>query len=89
MRPSKNLNNKILSDILKSSAGIYESSPSQFFRTTTRIQTKPNVLDDSMFVMAFFTILGVTEILCSLRLVLDGKTGIVKHCNEEPPKNLG
>ena len=39
-----------------------------FFRTTTRIQSQPDAFDKS-------TILGVTEILCSFRLVLEGKTG--------------
>ena len=28
-----------------------------------------------MFIMIFLTILGVTEILCSFKLVLEGKTG--------------
>ena len=28
-----------------------------------------------MFIMAFFTILEVTEIVCSFKLVLEGKTG--------------
>ena len=28
-----------------------------------------------MFIMTFLTILGVKEILCSFRLVLEGKTG--------------
>ena len=32
-------------------------------------------LDKSRFIMTFLTILGVTEILCSFRLVLEGKTG--------------
>ena len=32
--------------------------------------------------MTFLTILGVTEILCSLRLVLEGKTG--KEIPESP-----
>ena len=54
---------------------MYESSGSQFFRTTTGIQSGPNVFDESRFVMTFLTILGVTEILCSFRLVLEGKTG--------------
>ena len=31
--------------------------------------------DKSRFVITFLTILGVTEILCSFRLVLDGKKG--------------
>ena len=54
---------------------MYESSGSQFFRTTTGIQSGPDASDESRFVMTFLTILGVMEILCSFRLVLEGKTG--------------
>ena len=35
----------------------------------------PEAFDKSRFVITFLTILGVTEILCSFRLVLDGKKG--------------
>ena len=35
----------------------------------------PDAFDESRFVMTFLTILGVTDILCSFRLVLEGKTG--------------
>ena len=52
---------------------MYESSGSQFFRTTTRIQSGPDAFDESRFVMTFLTILGVMEV-CSFRLVLEGKT---------------
>ena len=61
--------------LLKSSASMYESSGSQFFRTTTGIQSGPDAFDESRFIMTFLTILGVIEILCSFRLVLEGKTG--------------
>ena len=54
-----------------------ESLGSQFYRTTTRIQSGPDAFDKSKFIMTFLTILGVTEILCSFRLVLEGKTGKV------------
>ena len=54
---------------------MHESSSSQFFKTTTGIQSGADTLDESRFVMTFLTILGVTEILCSFRLVLKGKTG--------------
>ena len=54
---------------------MYESSGSQFFRTTTGIQSGPDAFDESRFIMTFLTILGVIEILCSFRLVLEGKTG--------------
>ena len=61
--------------ILNSSASMCESSGSQFFRTTTGIQSGPDAFDKSRFIMTFLTILGVTEILCSFKLVLEGKTG--------------
>ena len=47
----------------------------QFFRTTTGIQSRPDAFDESNLVMTFLTILGVTEILCSFSLVLEGKIG--------------
>ena len=53
---------------------MYESSVSQFFRTNTRIQSGPDVFDESRFVMTFLTIFEVKEILCSFRLVIEGKT---------------
>ena len=55
---------------------MYQSSSSQFFRTTTGIQSRPDAFDKSRFVMTFLIILVVMEILCSFRLVLEGKTGI-------------
>ena len=54
---------------------MYESSGSQFFRTTTGIQSGPDAFEESRFVMTLLTILGVMEMLCSFRLVLEGKTG--------------
>ena len=54
---------------------MYESSGPQFFRTTNGIPSGPDALDESRFVMTFLTILGVIEILCSFRLILEGKTG--------------
>ena len=54
---------------------MYEISGSQFFRTTTGIQSGPDAFDESRFIMTFLTILGVMDILCSFRLVLKGKTG--------------
>ena len=59
-----------------------ESSGSQYFRTTTGIQSGPDAFDKSRFITTFLTILGVTEILCSFRLVLEGKTG------KETPESL-
>ena len=54
---------------------MYESLDSQFFRTTTGIQSGPDAFDEPRFIITFLTILGVMEILCSFRLVLEGKTG--------------
>ena len=54
---------------------MYESLGFQFFRTTTGIQSGIDAFDESRFVMTFFNHLGVAEILCSSRLVLEGKTG--------------
>ena len=45
------------------------------FRTTTGIQSGPDSFDKSRFIMIFLTILVVTEIVCSFKLVLEGKTG--------------
>ena len=53
---------------------MYESSGSQFFRTTTGIQSGPEAFDESSFVMTFLTIFGIMEI-CNFRLVLERKTG--------------
>ena len=76
MRPSNNLENKTLSrQLLESLASMYESSGSQFFRTNTGIQSGPDAFEESRFIMTFLTILGVMDILCSFRLVLEGKTG--------------
>ena len=61
---------------MKSTASLHGSSGSQFFRTATRIQSGPDAFDEFIkLVMIFLTILGVTEILCIFRLILDGKTG--------------
>ena len=60
--------------LLKSSAGMQESSGWQFFTTISGIQLGPDAFDKSRFIMTFLTILGVTEILCSFRLVLEEKT---------------
>ena len=50
-----------------------ESSGTQLFRTTTGIQSGPYFFDDSRLVITFLTNLGATEILCSSRLILEGK----------------
>ena len=75
MRPSNNLENKSLSDTYGRVQLVRMKVQAQFFRTTTGIQSGPDAFDESRFVMTFLTILGGREILCSLRLVLEGKTG--------------
>ena len=50
-----------------------ESSSSQFFGTTTGILSGPDAFDKSRFIMMFLSIFGVTEILCTFKLVLEGK----------------
>ena len=52
-----------------------KSPDSQFFRIATGIQSGPDVFDETRFVMTLLNILGVTEILCSFRLVLEEKAG--------------
>ena len=46
-------------------------------------QSGTDLFDESRFVMTFLNILGVTEILCSFRLVLEGKMG------KEMPESSG
>ena len=58
---------------------MYESLGSQYFRTTTGIQSGSDAFDKSRLVTTFLTILGVIEILFSFRLVLEGKTGKEMH----------
>ena len=53
---------------------MYKSSGCQCFRTTTGIQSEPDVFDESRFIMSFLTMLGIIKRLCGFRLVLD-KTG--------------
>ena len=74
MRPSNNLENKALSDTYWR-FNMYENLGSQFFTTTTGIQSGLDAFDESRFVMTFLTILRVMEILYSFRLVLEGKIG--------------
>ena len=64
---------------------MYESSGSQFFRTTTGIQSGPKTFDESRINTTFLTILGVIEILCRFRLVLEEKTKLQykKHVEKE------
>ena len=64
-----------LRHILKSSASMNESSGSQFFRTTTGIQSRPDIFDKLRLLATISTNLEVTGILCCFRLVLERKAG--------------
>ena len=59
--------------MLKSSASMYQSSSSQFFRTTAEMQSKADIFGKSGLVIIFLMNLGVVGILCSYRLVLEWK----------------
>ena len=72
MRLSNNLENKILSDTYWGVPLV--RSGTQSFRTTNEKQSGPDAFDESRFVMTFLITFGVTEILCSFRLVTEGKT---------------
>ena len=54
---------------------MHGSSDPQFLTLTTGIQPGPDALTKSRFIMTFITILGVTKILWSFRLVLKGTAG--------------
>ena len=61
---------------------MYESCDSQFFRATTRIQPELYTFDKSRLVMTILTNVGVTRILCRLRLAVAWKT------SKDIPKSL-
>ena len=66
---------------LQNSGTMEKSSGSQFFGRATGIQSGPGTFDEFRFVIIFLTIFGVTEILCTFRIVLEGETGnkILSH----------
>ena len=55
---------------------MYENSGSHFFRTNTGIWSGSDVFNESRLVMTFSTDLGVRGIICSFKLVIEGKAGI-------------
>ena len=71
MRLSYNLENKISLDTYRK----IHKFRSQFFRTTTKIQSESDAFEELRSDLTFFTIFGVIEILCSFRLVLEEKAG--------------
>ena len=54
---------------------MYERSSTHFLRTITGIKSGPGAFGKSRLVMPFLTNLGITEILCIFRLVLEGRAG--------------
>ena len=54
---------------------MYERSGQQFFKINTGIQSVLEAFDKSKLVVTFLTNLGVAEILCSFKLVLEWKIG--------------
>ena len=65
-------------------ATIYKISGSHFFTATTEIQSKPDFLDKSRLAVIFLTNLGVREILCNFRLVIEGTGGKEVHESSKP-----
>ena len=60
-----------------------ESSGSEFYRKTNGIQSIPDATNESMLVMTLLTIFGVTEILCSFRLVLEKKKQVKGYLSHQ------
>ena len=74
MKLSNNLENKTPSDThLRVQLVCKKVHSHSSLETTTGRQSGPDAFDESRFIMIFLTILGVTEILCSFRLVPEGK----------------
>ena len=77
MRPSKTLENTTLSVTYCRVQLICMKVQAhrKFFRTTNGIKSGAHTFDKRRFVMTFLTNLGVKEVLCSFRLVLEVKMG--------------
>ena len=74
MRPFNYLENMNLSDTYW--RVLLACMKFRLFKTTTRMQSGTDAFVKSrLVIMAFLTNLGVTEILCCFRSVLEGKTG--------------
>ena len=72
MRPSKNLENKTLWDTY---CRVHLICMNVQAHSSLESPLEYTGLWRIRFVMTFLTILGVMELLCSFRLVLEGKTG--------------
>ena len=75
MRPYNNLESKNPSDTYWRVQQVCMKAQVQFrfFKITTGIQSGPDAFDESRFIITFVTILG--KVLCSFKIVLEGKTG--------------
>ena len=75
IRPSNDLENKTLWDIYwRVQLVCMKVKANSSLEPPLEKQSGPDAFDESRFVMTFLTILRVMEILCSFRLVLEGKT---------------
>ena len=74
MIPSSNLENKTTEDTYWRIQLVWKKFPA-YSSLEPPLQSGPDAFDKSRFIMTFLTILGVTEILCSVKLVLEEKTG--------------
>ena len=74
MKPSHNLENKTRSDIYLR-IQLVCMKVQTLSSLELPLESGPDAFHESRFIMTFLTILEVMEILCSFRLVLEGKTG--------------
>ena len=74
MRPSNNLEQKTPSGIYWRVQLVCMKVQAHNFHNS-----EPDAFDESRFIMTFLTILGVTEILCSFKWVVEGKAGKEIH----------
>ena len=75
MKPSNNLENKTPSDTYRRVQLICKKVPAHSSIEPPLEYNQDQMLFDKRFFMTILTICGVTEILCSFKLVLEGKTG--------------
>ena len=74
MRPSKNLGNRTpLETYWK--VQLVSVKVQAHNSLEPPLEYRPDAFDDSSFIITFLIIVGVTEILCSFKLILEGKTG--------------
>ena len=74
MKPSSNLENKTTEDNYWRVQLVWKKVLA-YSSLEPPLQSGPDAFDKWRFIITFLTILGVTEILCSVKLVLEEKTG--------------